>query len=250
MDHFIYNRDDDTPIWRVFQHTHALSLFAGGGLYLPRPQKWDDPFENILLKQKYHIAGTNTPFDASSFFDLFFGQCWTHEEEETDATWRIYAPNKEGVRIRTTVRKLYAILDAAFSGTPTSFFYICRVDYFTAEEILKHARLDMEMLKSLNDYTGETALMHLTVKRPEFAHEKEVRVIYRDILNKVPETEDHIIIPAVATDFVEDVVVDPRMDQMEFERFKATALKDFPTASIRQSELYRLPEITVPVYNL
>ena len=248
MGHFIYDRNDETPIWRVFRKEHALSLISGNGLYFPRPQKWDDPFENLLLKQTYFEAGTQTPIDASAFFDLFFGQCWTRENKETDATWRIYAPEKDGIRVRTTVKKLYSILDAAFDGTPTLMFFVCRVDYFEVNDILKRARLDMEMLKAVKDISGETALQHLTVKRPEFSHENEVRIIYRDVLGKVPNSEDHLIVPTESVNFIEDITVDPRMDSSEFKNFRNQTQSTLPGIPIKQSELYRIPNIAVPVY--
>ena len=43
------------------------------------------------------------------FKENLYGQCWT-KTRESDAMWRIYSPNKNGVRIMTTPRKLLTAL--------------------------------------------------------------------------------------------------------------------------------------------
>ena len=106
----------------------------------------------------------------------------------------------------------------------------------------------MEMLKAVKDISGVTALQHLTVKRPEFSHENEVRIIYRDSLGKVPDSENHIIIPTKSVDFIEDITVDPRIGHSEFVEFRNGAHTLIPGIPIRQSELYQIPNIQVPVF--
>ena len=73
MKHFIYGPKNGTRIWRVFRQEHLIHWLDEESLYFPRPQDWDDPFENILLKQRYHIAGTKTPVEFEHLLGSYFG---------------------------------------------------------------------------------------------------------------------------------------------------------------------------------
>jgi Protein of unknown function (DUF2971) len=251
MKHFIYRPSDETPIWRVFRQEHLLSWLTGEGLYFPRPQDWDDPFENILLKQRNHIAGTKSPVEFEPLLGSYFGQCWTRRPEETDATWRIYAPNKDGVkngvRVKTTVRKMYDALQQARPSNDGIF--ICRVDYFEKEEICTRARLAMEFLAAVQDSKDaeEQRLVFLTVKRPEFEHESEVRVICRD-LPAAKTREIALRIPCTPESLIEEVVIDPRTDSRTAADFIQIVSRRLPEIRTFQSDLYGLPALDVAVY--
>jgi Protein of unknown function (DUF2971) len=226
LENFIYSRAE-TPIWRVFRQRDLISWLNEEKLYFPRPQDWDDPFENILLKQRYHIAGTNIPLEFSRLLDRYVGQCWTRRHDETDATWRIYAPGKNGVRVKTTVGKLYEALQRRHGSIHQSGdFFICRVDYFSEEEICKRARLAMEYQEpGLEESEEDPRLEFLTVKRPEFKHEAEVRVIYR--LAKAATTSDRFLLLPSSTSVIEEIVIDPRTDADNVIAFTETVRRLF-----------------------
>jgi hypothetical protein len=89
----------DVSIYRFMRVEHFLDLFLNKSSWLAAPRQWDDPWENFLAKAEFR--------GYASFPDecTIFGQCWT-SVSESDATWRIYTPQKNGVRIETTPRDL------------------------------------------------------------------------------------------------------------------------------------------------
>ena len=98
-DKLINLSDVDQTIYRVIDFKHLLNLFKTGDLLFTRPNKWEDPFENCLLKLNTIQKSTGKKIGLRGLLDIFFGLCWSLGAKETDATWRIYAPNKNGVRI-------------------------------------------------------------------------------------------------------------------------------------------------------
>jgi hypothetical protein len=44
--------EGDLPIFRVLPFKYLLDMFKHRKLVLTRPSKWDDPFENFLVKVK------------------------------------------------------------------------------------------------------------------------------------------------------------------------------------------------------
>ena len=105
-DHLIHltEEDLDKPIYRIFSFKRLEEIFKEKKLTLAKPKKWDDPFENFILNS------TGTLPDGREFQigfrDNYYGQCWSLTVE-SDAMWRIYSPEKDGVKVKTTIRKLF-----------------------------------------------------------------------------------------------------------------------------------------------
>lgn len=100
------DKEKDKPIYRIFPIARFIQLLTTKKLTLVKPKKWDDPFENILLSSRFAISGEIAEISAR---DSVYGQCWTWHRE-TDAMWRIYSPSKDGVRLKSTPRKLLTAL--------------------------------------------------------------------------------------------------------------------------------------------
>src|SRR5205814_8968416 len=96
-------------IWRIFSARYFLSDLKKRTCTFVRPSKWDDPYENFLEQCRFTYNGES--IDARPVFRRFFGQCWTDQTEETDATWRIYAPEKDGIRVKSSIGGLAAALN-------------------------------------------------------------------------------------------------------------------------------------------
>lgn len=84
--------DLDLPIYRIFSFKRLKEILENNELGLVRPRKWDDPFENWLLKSTFLLKNGKEASIMSS--ESFVGQCWSLTEE-SDAMWRIYSPKKE-----------------------------------------------------------------------------------------------------------------------------------------------------------
>lgn len=88
---------------------------------------WDDPFENFILQGRGRTSNGRTV--SFGMRESLFGQCWTLNWE-SDAMWRIYSPDKNGVKIRTTIKKLFeSIYNAIPTGKRNVSCFIGKVEY-------------------------------------------------------------------------------------------------------------------------
>jgi len=206
---------------------------------LVKPKLWEDTFENFILKSKVrHVSGEIKTYN---YHERMYGQCWTLESS-SDAMWRIYSPNKEGIRIRTTIGQLLnSIYSAQETALPDAHCCIGKVEY------LKDKKL-MERANSTFDETGilvGNIFRSLLMKRLAFKHENEVRLIY-DAWDE--EITQHNI---YKYDFkphenISQIMIDPRRSYDEFKSLEkiirlATGFK----GEIKRSLLYQLPKDTV-----
>jgi len=127
----------------------------------------------------------------------WFGQCWTRHAA-SDAMWRIYSPESDGVRIRSTPQKLMESLDSAYGASPR---FIGRVQYMPTKRLTQFAKA-----LSLKNSVG--AAQTLLVKRPAFRHEREVRLLVR----RADEKSDRLRCPIDPHDLLDQIMVDPRLE--------------------------------------
>ncbi len=115
----------DKPIYRILPIGRFIQLLTTKSLTLVKPHKWDDPFENLLLSSGLKFGRESIPIsDRVSVY----AQCWTWHRE-TDAMWRIYSANKDGVRLRSTPRKLLTALKSANPASSKPRCFIGEVEY-------------------------------------------------------------------------------------------------------------------------
>jgi hypothetical protein len=127
--------DLSLPIYRIISVSRLENILTTNQLGLVRPKVWDDPFENWLLKSKFILKNGNEASVMSS--QDFVGQCWT-ATEESDAMWRIYSPEKSGVKIKTTIGKLLnELLNQVEDENKFEISkFIGKVKYLSKEEII------------------------------------------------------------------------------------------------------------------
>jgi hypothetical protein len=229
----------DRRIYRIFDHDRFLAILREQRMGLMPVGGWQDPFENFLLKCDVQLKDGRRA-SLQTVQKSWFGQCWTLHAE-SDAMWRIYSDKQQGVRVSTTIGQLFdAVYDRNDEFAQLNY-YIGKVQYW--------ARADIEDLlnsTSFLDITsgGQTVQFAglLCVKRPEFEHENEVRVIVHDQTS--PSVRQVNLEPLSLFD---DLVLDPRLDDTALQ----SRVQDLQNAgwskSIRQSELYRVQSRTIPV---
>ena len=160
----------DKPVYRIMPIHRVLQALEEKQLVLVKPKKWDDPFENALLASAFETEeGETLTFSAK---DSVYGQCWTLHRE-TDAMWRIYSANKDGIRIASTPRKLLAALEKSCPAHPQIRCFIGRVTYLSKDKLLRKLG-GINLLRTDGSGIAESLLY----KRNEFAHEREMRLIY------------------------------------------------------------------------
>ena len=220
----------EKPVYRIMPIHRLLQCLETRTLTLVKPTKWDDPFENALLAACFEMPdGNKTVFAAK---DSVYGQCWTLHRE-TDAMWRIYSHQRDGVRISSTPQKIFDALRASDPYWSVRCF-IGKVTYQAKADLLKSLS-KINLLRSDGSGIAESLLY----KRREFSHEREVRLIYSGPDNECKSDVYSFSIDPVVT--FDRLTFDPRMDKELVKAYKfAIRSKGFPNP-IMQSSLYRPP---------
>ena len=233
----------DKPIYRIITVERFFELFMNNRNMLVSPSLWEDPFEEFISKIK--INGKVQQMNKGAW-----GQCWTSRISETDAMWRIYTPAKNGVKIKTTARKL---IDSLLNSKDflklneeakkhNEFleeyeveiflrFYCGKVKYLSVKQIT-----DKEFLRRNSEN-------FLFIKRLEFKHEKEFRIVFEHLDQSLMDYYD----PLFSFDFnfkeiVDEIVFDPRMDKNLYLAYKSYVKTRGFDGTVRQSKLYSLPK--------
>lgn len=222
----------DIPIYRIMPIHRFLQLLEEKTVTLVRPIKWDDPFENALLNCVVETSDGESGYISAK--DSVYGQCWTFHSE-TDAMWRIYSHNKDGVRVSTTPRKLLSAL-AEIEPLYHSFrCFIGKVAYLKEDE-LKQKLMSIDLFNTDGSGIAESLLY----KRLEFEHENEIRLIYSGDDNAV--SSDIFQFKVDPAELLDVVLFDPRMEKNLMQAY-TLAIKDKGCeAEIKVSTLYDAPK--------
>jgi hypothetical protein len=159
---------------------------------------------------------------------------------ESDAIWRIYAPNKDGVRVTSTPRKLLSALYKEAGTLRDVNSFIGKVEYWSTKKLIGLLSDGNAMRELLTDSSGRGSSMTLLFKRIPFNHEKEIRLIYNSdkALNS-----DIFRFRVDPHDLFDDIVFDPRMDYSLFQKYKKRLKNLHYTKRIVQSTLYHIPKL-------
>ena len=202
----------DQYIYRIISVDRLYELFSTNQNTLVSPKKWEDPFENFILKSKARLHdGEIINF---GFRDNFYGQCWTRHKA-SDAMWRIYSPNSKGVRIRTTITKLASSLASGQEPWQNIRCFIGKVKYLNNKKMMDFA--NTVFIGKINPEAYELAKT-LLIKRPAFKHENEVRILYfRSENGNSGDIYKYEIEPH---ELIDQIMIDPRLDYAEFKKMK------------------------------
>jgi hypothetical protein len=234
--------DLDAPIYRLFPFRRFEQVMRDRELVLVKPTMWvNDPFENFLLQAEATII-TGEGVSLSSLRDKLYGQCWMLCEE-SDAMWQIYsfpqqsnplprrllhrlvyifnrwlngtpAAQEEGVKARTTIRKLFT----AFFNLQDQFrdlrYFIGKVQYLSQGEIDSLMKDADTVTGLVTDGTGRGHAKSLLIKRNAYDHEKEVRLIFK-AGNGYDTHQKFYRFAIEPNDLIEEVILDPRLTPSE-----------------------------------
>lgn len=241
---------DNLHLYKFIDIRSLSYMLQDSRLYLDRvTDAWEDPYENYFLKEELHLEDGRI-ISADNNLPGVFGQSWTYREE-TDAMWRIYSQddvdgngkhkrNFHGVRIGTTVRKLLNLVyvdDNSMADT-----WIGKVEYLELGEINKRLQ---SAIQSLRDDLG----CSFFVKRKEFDHESEFRVMKLMDSSTIAQTEKYkriaFNIPDIS-DFIDSYTLDPRLSHADYHNIKNDLIKmGVEPDKISQSVLYHFDPVKV-----
>jgi hypothetical protein len=200
------SKDLDRSVYRIVEFKRFQQILEGRSNTLVSPALWEDPFENFILKCP--IVLVTGEIGQAGFRDQYFGQCWTLKNA-SDAMWRIYSHDKQGIRIRTTIRKLAEGLASHCEEWAAVCAFIGKVQYLNKKKLKAFAHRTWDRVDPAN--FAKTLL----VKRPAFSHEGEVRLIYfeRDDGRRGEKLYTYPVDPHA---LIDQVMCDPRLGPEEF----------------------------------
>jgi len=213
-----------------------IDMFDNHENTLVKPALWDDPFENFILN--ILVKSKDGSISKSPLRNRAYGQCWT-KTTESDAIWRIYAPKHDGVKIRTTVKKLFNSLAQSQSKYSGISSYIGQVKYYTQKDISK---LVNDRLGQRDKFKGSIGQARsLLFKRYAFEYEREIRLIFLQ-----PNNESNSPLYSYRCDMlslIDSITFDPRMKESVFNIYKKHIKELGFTGRIIHSGLYKTPNI-------
>jgi len=236
MENNVINLEDlDTPIYRIFSLERFSNIIVSRENGLVHPSKWDDPFENFLLKNQAKMTdGTNVSL--SQLSASWYGQCWTRNFD-SDAMWRIYSHCKDGVRVKTTVRALFSNFYDSADKFASLKYLIGSVEYKQREEIERFLAATTFTDIALGGQPHKFA-KSLLIKRSEFSHENEIRLLFHDL--KGNHGKNGVAVFPFNWDIIlSEVALDPRLTESEFQIEKKKLVALGCTIPITQSKLYK-----------
>jgi len=234
----------ETPIYRVYRLRHLVNVLRTGRNVLVKPAMWDDPFENVVFQKTSFMLGKQQVDSSAYTRERFYGQCWTLNREETDALWRIYSPGKDGVRVRSTIGRLFNGLYRDSDWRAWASYFIGSVLYRKESEITAFLKRGISAtVLADNRWTASTLLL----KRKEFFHENEVRVLYIEYRIRRAQRYSTYSYRINTNKTFTEMLFDPRMAAKDFQRYVARVRSLGYKGSIAQSELYQIPAITVRI---
>lgn len=176
-------------LWRYLDFEKFQSLLETKALFFCRADKFSDPFEGSIPKleadyrlhaHKKAAAEDGDEFDEKLALDNILNlqglherikrattiNCWHINNNESDAMWRLYLKDNEGVAIQTSIEKMYLVV-----SNTTEEIGLSKVRYLNYETEIWYHKEDYPHIS----YNTNTPLIH---KRIEFTHESEFRLIH------------------------------------------------------------------------
>jgi hypothetical protein len=237
------SQDRAVPIYRVYDIPRLLEICTLNMNTLVKPELWDDPFENFILKvaiKESGGAGYYTPVK-----DGFFGQCWSMLKE-SDAMWRIYSPTKSGVKVKTSIGKLLKSLSNAPENKEKrkkkGLCFIGKVSYKEDEKLREKLQDKRWLNAELADTTSQAT--SLLFKRFEFEHEAEVRLLYLPNLPYHLQDSKIFRYTVKPQSLFDEIQFDPRISDELFKVYKyyLRSVIGF-RKPVTKSKLYEVPNL-------
>lgn len=227
--------DLNRPIYRIFSKERFFDLIKENKNGLVKPKLWDDPFENFFLKCPV-IEDNGALVSLEAISENWYGQCWTFNED-SDAMWRIYSASKNGIKVCSTVNRLFSHFYQDNEKTAHLKYFLGKVNYQKREEIEKFLRNTPFWALAMGGQMYNFAKT-LLMKRNEFSHENEVRLLFFDSDNKY-KNDNVAQFSFPVEDIIERIELDPRLEEVEFKKLKEEILNSGFLKPISQSELYK-----------
>jgi len=213
----IHQPIENRTLWRYMSLEKLLWLLQRNSLYFTQLKQFKDPYEGtapvaLQWAGKVDQDPVFTPIKDEHVRDHIYVNCWHSNNDESAAMWSVYSKTS-GVAITTTLARLQAALT-------------------DAPQEIEIAAVQYEAIAP-----GFAAGSPWTIKRPSFAHEREVRAVFRD-----PGCgQVGIGIPVDVAALIEKILVSPEPEFDPWVEVVADVVAKYGlTVTVKQSDLYIL----------
>ncbi|WP_177177518.1 DUF2971 domain-containing protein [Propionispira arboris] len=231
-------------------------------MYLTRVDCWDDVFEGYLITHLFNHINIQLSFCPEKIkmlknlaFHCLYAQSWCSDENESDAMWRIYSQNKNGVRVKFECAKIQEDIKRIATKS---------IEIVNPFAVTYDKQISVNSQLTLSNITKDGLIYALQNKRPAFCHEKEYRFVacylpeinflqsiikrkdtsdYDRLLRAFTDSKGPTLEYKYSMDGLKEVLLDPRAPGHHKETFEEYCKnRDFNAQNIEfgQSKLYTL----------
>lgn len=207
----------EQKIYRYLNIKHFISMVENKKTYLTRVIDWEDTWEAPLKK----IPIDSDMEEVDEYFETYeyiYAQCWS-KNSDSDAMWRIYSPNKDGIMIQSTVKRLVDSMN---------------LDYYLLAPVVYFSDLQ-DGLYELYEHPYEDHLAGALLKRKAFSHEEEVRLL------SIPDSnikDKYFEIEIDPDQLIEGIILDPRCEKWYLDTMVNYCRRSGLIAIPQKSDLY------------
>ncbi|CAN5606858.1 hypothetical protein BH10BAC2_BH10BAC2_05220 [soil metagenome] len=223
--------DENLKIWKYMDLSKLVSILSRRQLYFTRPDQFEDSWEGSYPKANMEEFASDqevplsTHREINKYMRAAIGvNCWHMNENESAAMWKLYLKSDEGIAIQSTLGRLKESL------VGLEIVYMGLVEYENYDE----ARFPR----------GDRYIPFFR-KRKSFAHEQELRAVFRltspsrpltvnEAANHFPKGMYHDVDTAV---LIENIYTSPTMQSWCFESIKAVVKALDDKWEIKKSKL-------------
>jgi hypothetical protein len=222
---FIQPEDKSVRVWRYFDLPKFIWLLNNRKLFFPRLEMFSDPHEGantrlgVELRNRILENDENRESLLAQWLEYSrnvrkqtYVSCWNIGYSESEAMWKLYCPDSQGVALQTTYEKLSTSLD----DEPNIFIGLVRYLDYEEGAFAQGNLFDL--------------VMH---KRLSFIHEQEVRLVKYLSLEESEKNSNGITVewPIVRT--IEKIYINPYAPEYFADVVKSIVRRFEPTLEKR-----------------
>ncbi len=261
---FLGIAEPDGPIYRIFPLWFLEEALRLHQLVLVPRTSWEDPYE-VLEKRiavSVHSGGVyQRQVMIGNGLPQAFAQCWS-ATPESDTLLRAYSrvvkdthlqrnmcPRDEGVRVRSTPRKLLEALRAGTRDGPSASCFIGSVQYLSQTELTQSATNAIGQV-GLDVFTvPENRAKLMLLKRMAFSHEAEVRLIC--VEHRLEANKPLLRVRIDPNEVFDEITFDPRLVELDRLERETTIRSVNYGGAVNRSDLYQptLMEVMLDIPN-
>ena len=216
---------DDTKRYRYVSLSQFLSLVESKQTYVTSIRHWQDTWEAPAHQLPAEREDGKLEYPLWTIAEDMVAQSWSLHPE-SDALWRVYSSQKEGLVIQTSVKRFDLMKDIRYG-------LLAPVVYF--ENLLEGLR----QIAGDEQYSGP--FQGAFLKRRAFEYEAEVRLVTLNDERCLGKRYQDCIRISVALDpveFIEGITVDPRSSDWYVETLQRYCARVGFKVTPTKSELY------------